>query len=85
MADRLSNLPAGRPAQWAFGIDLEFALDAAEIAAFKSEVNSSLNVNPPIRIELGNDEPLFSVRKRGPGGPALGQGEQDRNLYREAH
>lgn len=51
--------------------DLEFELTAAEVAAFKAEVQSSLNGTLPIRISLGKTEPTFAVRKKGPGSKAL--------------
>lgn len=61
-----ATVPRGRSE-----FDLEFELTTSEVAAFRSEIQSSLNGTLPIRIELGQEEPKFAVRKRGPGGKAL--------------
>lgn len=52
-------------------IVLEFKLNAREIEEFRTEVGSDLNGNLPIELAIGKDELKLTVRKRGPGGPAL--------------
>jgi len=50
---------------------LEFQLEASEITDFRHEVQSNLNENLPIQLELGRNSVTFTVPKRGPGGKAL--------------
>jgi putative ATP-dependent endonuclease of the OLD family len=59
--------PAGKST-----FQLEFELSTHEIDEFKEETQSKLNGTLPIRIEIGPDNnPVITVRKKGPGGAAL--------------
>ena len=51
--------------------DIEFQLDAVEIAAFKSDVGSNLNGTLPVRIGIGATTTTFTVPKKGPGAAKL--------------
>lgn len=50
---------------------LEFQLDEQEVSDFWQEVNSSLNGNLPIQLEVGRSNVTFTVPKKGPGGSRL--------------
>lgn len=51
--------------------NLEFKLDAKEIADFKKHTKSNLNQYLPIQIRIGKSEPGFKVTKPGKGAAAL--------------